>query len=78
MVYAVEKKGLYSLSIKRYYFKADQLIKVSFGSIDGFTSKYLGSYYYSQEKAFLITTSNRSLPRPDSALKQAKHYLTKK
>jgi hypothetical protein len=75
MIYHVQKLGLYGLSIKKYYFKNDQLIKVSFASIDGFSSKALGSYYYSKEKAFLMTTSNRSLPRPDAALEQAKYYL---
>jgi hypothetical protein len=75
MIYCVDKMRLYGLSIKKYYFKNDQLIKVSFSGIDGFSSRSLGSYYYSKEKAFLITTSNRRLPRPDAALEEAKNYL---
>jgi hypothetical protein len=75
MIYCVDKLRLYGLSIKKYYFKNDQLIKVSFSGIDGFSSRSLGSYYYSREKAFLITTSNRRLPRPDAALEEAKNYL---
>jgi hypothetical protein len=75
MIYCVDKLRLYGLSIKKYYFKNDQLIKVSFASIDGFSSRDLGSYYYSKEKAFLINTSNRRLPRPDAALEEAKNYI---
>ena len=77
MIYCVDKLRLYGLSIKKYYFKNDQLIKVSFASIDGFSSRDLGSYYYSKEKAFLITTSNRRVPRPDAALQEAKFYQKK-
>jgi hypothetical protein len=77
MIYCVDKLRLYGLSIKKYYFKNDQLIKVSFASIDGFSSRDLGSYYYSKEKAFLLTTSNRRLPKPDAALQEAKFYLKK-
>lgn len=75
MIYCVDKLRLYGLSIKKYYFKNDQLIKVSFASIDGFSSRDLGGYYYSKEKAFLINTSNRRLPRPDAALEEAKDFL---
>jgi hypothetical protein len=75
MIYCVDKLRLYGLSMKKYYFKSDQLIKASFSGIDGFRARSLGSYYYSKEKAFLITTSNRRLPRPDAALEEAKNYL---
>jgi hypothetical protein len=75
MIYCIERLRLYNLSVKKYYFKNGQLIKVTFSNIDGFSSRNSGDYYYSKEKAFLITTSNRRLPRPDAALEEAKKYL---
>ena len=75
MLYYIERCGLYCSRIRRYYFKNDQLIKVSFGSVESLSLVKLGDYYYSKEKAFLMTTSNRRLPKPDSALAQAKRYL---
>lgn len=75
MIYYIQKDRLQNLSIKKFYFDQDQLIKISFSRISGFSTRMLGSYYYSKEKVFLLTTSNRSLPKPDAALEQAKYYL---
>ena len=75
LIYYIEKCGLYCSSLRRFYFKNNQLIKVSFTSMESFSLKNQGAYYYSREKAFLITTSNRRLPKPEIALEQAKRYL---
>lgn len=75
LIYYIEKCGLYCSSLRRFYFKNNQLIKISFTSMESFSLKNLGAYYYSKEKAFLITTSNRKLPKPEIALEQAKKYL---
>lgn len=75
MLYYIEHCGLYCSRLRRYYFKNDQLIKVSFGNAESLSLIKLGDYYYSKEKAFLMTTSSRQLPKPDSALAQAKRYL---
>ena len=75
LIYYIEKCGLYCSSLRRFYFKNNQLIKVSFTSIESFSLKNQGAYYYSKEKAFLMTTSNRRLPKPEIALEQAKKYL---
>ena len=77
MIYYIEKCGLYCSSLRRFYFKNKQLIKVSFTSMESFNVRSQGAYYYSKEKAFLITTSNRRLPKPEVALEQAKKYLLK-
>ena len=75
MIYHIEKCGLYCSSLRRFYFKNKQLIKVSFSSLEDFSVRSQGAYYYSKEKAFLMTTSNRRLPKPETALEQAKKYL---
>ena len=77
MIYYIEKCGLYCSSLRRFYFKNNQLIKVSFTSMESFNVRSQGAYYYSKEKAFLITTSNRRLPKPEITLEQAKKYLEK-
>ena len=75
LIYYIEKCGLYCSSLRRFYFKNSQLIKVSFTSMESFSLKNQGAYYYSKEKAFFMTTSNRRLPKPEAALEQAKTYL---
>ncbi len=77
MIYNIEKCGLYCSSLRKFYFKDNQLIKVSFSSMESFSLKSQGAYYYSREKPFLMTTSNRRLPKPEAALEQAKKYLKK-
>ena len=77
MIYYIEKCGLYCSSLRRFYFKDSQLIKISFSSMEAFSVKSQGGYYYSKEKVFLMTTSNRRLPKPEAALEQAKKYLGK-
>jgi hypothetical protein len=74
MVYYIEKCGPYCLRLRRSYFKDGQLIKVSFGIAQSLSLRRLGDYYYSKEKAFLLTSSSRQLPKPDSALAQAKRH----
>ena len=77
MIYYIEKCGLYCSSLRRFYFKNNQLIKVLFTSMESFSLKNQGAYYYSKEKAFLITTSNRRLPKPEIVLEQGKKYFGK-
>ena len=77
MIYYIEKCGLYCSLLRRFYFKNSQLIKVSFTSMESFSLKNQGAYYYSKEKAFLITTSNRRLPKPEIVLEQGRKYLGK-
>ena len=77
MIYYIEKCGLYCSSLRRFYFKNNQLIKVSFTWMESFSLKNQGAYYYSQEKVFFITTSNRRLPKPEIILEQGKKYLRK-
>jgi len=45
--------------------------------MEAFSVRSQGAYYYSKEKVFLMTTSNRRLPKPETALEQAKKYLGK-
>jgi len=78
MIYYIEKCGLYCSSLRRFYFKNNQLIKISFSSLEAFSMRSEGAYYYSKEKVFLMTTSNRRLPKPETALEQAKKYLEKR
>lgn len=75
MIYYREKCGLYCSWLRKFYFKNNQLIKVSFSALESLSIKNQGAYYYSREKAFLMTTSNRRLPKPETALEQAKKYL---
>ncbi len=75
LIYYIEKCGLYCSSLRRFYFENNQLIKVSFSAMESFSVRSQGAYYYSKEKAFVMTTSNRRLPKPETALEQAKKYL---
>lgn len=71
----LQKCGKYCVSMVRYYFKDDQLIKASFATAEGFSGMGLGDYYFSEEKLLLKTGDNDKLPSPETILQRAKKYL---